>query len=154
MAHNRIIKSDWDAESGIATIEKTSQYGIVTGIACFNDEDLPKYKNKWIGWRIAEYRADIAIQKKKVNKLKARVEGAKMLFNQATLMSDLDDVTEDYFDIERRVIHNIEKQYLDEREILCSMRYHYNDYCDTLIQQRKEFLDKHEKKNKNQNHFS
>lgn len=154
MAHSRIIKSTWDSDSGIAVIEKTSQYGVVTGVACFNDEDDSKYKNKWIGWRIAEYRADIAIQKKKVNKLKARVEGAKMLFDQAVDMSELDDVTEDYLDIERRVIHNIEKQYLEEREILHSMRYHYNDYCDVLIEQRKDFLEKYEKKNENENHFS
>ena len=57
MAHNRITVSEYDEDTGVSVVVKSSKFGEATGMAFCHpgDEDV---KSMFTGSRIAEHRAD------------------------------------------------------------------------------------------------
>ena len=71
MAHSRIIDCTWNNDTKVASVTRSSQWGVFTCFAKPNEEDM-KNVSKWIGWQIADYKCMMLIAKKKAEAMRQR----------------------------------------------------------------------------------
>lgn len=76
----KIISQSFNHETGVSIIELQDKNYRGIGFAKINPEDK-EYYSKYTGFRLAELRANIKIQKQKISKLKIQLKTVKTLKN-------------------------------------------------------------------------
>lgn len=76
----KIISQSFNHETGVSSIELQDKNYRGTGFAKISPEDK-EYYSKYTGFRLAELRANIKIQKQKISKLKIQLNTVKTLKN-------------------------------------------------------------------------
>lgn len=152
MAHCRIAYSEFDKDTGVSTVVKSSKFGEATGMAFCHpgDDDV---KSMLIGSLIAEHRADTMLQQTKATNYAARAQGIKHLesvLNEKLdhmLAKDKNDEHKVVYDEIRKFIHkqvNIAKWDAKiEHDIYLSFKKYDKKYAEALVEQKREFREKH-----------
>lgn len=86
MAHNRILKAEYNPETHTSVVSKSSQYGVFTHTVVCQEPDYD-VENKFDGCRFAETRCDRDISLARLKDMRSRYYGAKHMYNVLCLQS-------------------------------------------------------------------
>lgn len=90
--HKKILKSDYNSETGISTVTIVDQWGTHTATTKLHPEDVD-VANQWDGCVAAHYKAELKSLKQKIKAMRERKRGAEILFNNLAENTLPDDAT-------------------------------------------------------------
>lgn len=136
MAHSRIIDCSWDEDTKVATVTRSSKWGVFTSTASPDEEDMP-YANKWIGWEIADYKNRMLITAERTKAMKERMNGVN------DVMRALGGLSAKYAAWSYDVIMDTTqreavRRYRDEQRRYKNMKANFHKFCEMQISTRKE----------------
>lgn len=152
MAHNRITVSEYDEDTGVSVVVKSSKFGEATGMAFCHpgDEDV---KSMFTGSRIAEHRADTMLKQMKATNYAARVQGVEHL--ESVLNEKLDHMLTKDGNDEHKAAYDEIREFVHKQvgiakwdakiahDTYLSFKKYDKEYAETLVKQKREFREKH-----------
>jgi len=135
MAHSRIIDCSWDDDTKVATVTRSSKWGMFTSYAAPDQEDK-KNANKWIGWEIADYKNRLAMAAERLKVMKGRAEGVNHIVSALGEMNAADGM--DAFNVACREAKMINEQYRREQKRYQNMKNNFHIFCENEIKTREK----------------
>ena len=135
MAHSRIIDCTWNNDTKVASVTRSSQWGVFTCFAKPNEEDMENV-SKWIGWQIADYKCMMLIAKKKAEAMRQRyiaISNATNELNQKGNYS-LNNFSKIY-----------KQNWIEARADYLLLKRNLKKYCEDMLKERNNFLLVHSK---------
>lgn len=135
MAHSRIIDCTWNNDTKVASVTRSSQWGVFTCFAKPNEEDM-KNVSKWIGWQVADYKCMMLIAKKKAEAMRQRyiaISNATNELNQNGNYS-LNNFSKIY-----------KQNWIEARADYLLLKRNLKKYCEDMLKERNNFLLIHSK---------
>lgn len=133
---DRIISANYDAETKVSYVKKSSRWGIFEGYAKCQPEDSD-IASEFIGCDFAEYKCDIKIQKERTDYYRARYDGIKMVYNN--LLNKWGQKNPVMVSLYHQ-LQIAKKDYDFERDYYKVLKENYKPYVDTVIQSHKDLL--------------
>lgn len=135
MAHSRIIDCTWNNDTKVASVTRSSQWGVFTCFAKPNEEDIENV-SKWIGWQVADYKCMMIIAKKKAEAMRQRyiaISNATNELNQKGNYS-LNNFSKIY-----------KQNWIEARADYLLLKRNLKKYCEDMLKERNNFLLVHSK---------
>ena len=135
MAHSRIIDCTWNNDTKVASVTRSSQWGVFTCFAKPNEEDMENV-SKWIGWQVADYKCMMLIAKKKAEAMRQRyiaISNATNELNQKGNYS-LNNFSKIY-----------KQNWVEARADYLLLKRNLKKYCEDMLKERNNFLLVHSK---------
>ena len=135
MAHSRIIDCTWNNDTKVASVTRSSQWGVFTCFAKPNEEDMENV-SKWIGWQVADYKCMMLIAKKKAEAMRQRyiaISNATNELNQNGNYS-LNNFSKIY-----------KQNWIEARADYLLLKRNLKKYCEDILKERNNFLLVHSK---------
>ena len=152
MAHCRIAYSEFDKDTGVSVVVKSSKFGEATGMAFCHPED-DDVKNMFTGSRIAEHRADTMLEQIKATNYAARAQGIEHLENVLNekldhmLAKDGNDEHKAAYEEIRKFVYNqvniAKRDAKIAHDTYLNFKKYDKKYAETLVKQKREFREKH-----------
>lgn len=135
MAHSRIIDCTWNNDTKVASVTRSSQWGVFTCFAKPNEEDMENV-SKWIGWQIADYKCMMLIAKKKAEAMRQRYIAISNATNELNKKGNYS-------------LNNFSKLYkqnwIEARADYLLLKRNLKKYCEDMLKERNNFLLVHSK---------
>lgn len=135
MAHSRIIDCTWNNDTKVASVTRSSQWGVFTCFAKPNEEDMENV-SKWIGWQVADYKCMMLIAKKKAEAMRQRyiaISNATNELNQKGNYS-LNNFSKIY-----------KQNWIEARADYLLLKRNLKKYCEDILKERNNFILVHSK---------
>ena len=135
MAHSRIIDCTWNNDTKVASVTRSSQWGVFTCFAKPNEEDMENV-SKWIGWQVADYKCMMLIAKKKAEAMRQRYIA---IYNATNELNQKGNYSLNNFS-------KIYKQnWVEARADYLLLKRNLKKYCEDMLKERNNFLLVHSK---------
>lgn len=130
MAHSRIIDCTWNNDTKVASVTRSSQWGVFTCFAKPNEEDMENV-SKWIGWQVADYKCMMLIAKKKAEAMRQRYIAISNATNELNQKGNYS-------------LNNFSKLYktnwVKARADYLLWKRNLKKYCEDMLKERNNFL--------------
>ena len=135
MAHSRIIDCTWNNDTKVASVTRSSQWGVFTCFTKPNEEDMENV-SKWIGWQIADYKCMMLIAKKKAEAMRQRYIAISNATNELNQKGNYS-------------LNNFSKLYktnwIEARKDYLKWKRNFKKNCEYMLKERNNFLLAHSK---------
>ena len=128
MAHSRIIDCTWNNDTKVASVTRSSQWGVFTCFAKPNEEDMENV-SKWIGWQIADYKCMMLIAKKKAEAMRERYYGLVHYEDQLWHSFSYSDA-----------LRYAKRDWYKYREEYRNLKNNFKEFCKDEVDSRRQFL--------------